>query len=88
MSAVIDTAALDKALDALLDPDLPRVTATETARLFGVNVTTVVHAINVGKLPAERVGEARKAYAWLIRPRDAVLIWGHKLRARETTTNT
>lgn len=86
MSAVISTADVDKALDVVLDPDAKRVTANETARIFGINVTTVIHAINVGKLPAERVGDQRRAFAWLIRPRDAALIWGHRLNSRETTT--
>lgn len=82
----MSTLTVDKALDALLDPDQPRVTAPRIAEIFGLHPTTVIHAIRVGKLAADVV-EARGGRAtYGIRPRDAALIWGYRLRDQNATT--
>ncbi len=76
----------EERLSELFAADARRMTATETAQVFGLSTGTVLHAIHNGKLPAEHVGTGnRRAAAWLIRPRDALFIWGHRLRE---TTNT
>lgn len=79
------TVVTEEQLSELFDATARRMTATETAELFGLTRGTVLHAIHTGKLKAEHIGSGnRKAAAWLIRPRDALFIWGHRLR--ETTT--
>ncbi|BBX35961.1 hypothetical protein MMAG44476_20069 [Mycolicibacterium mageritense DSM 44476 = CIP 104973] len=72
---------IDTQLDALFDVDAPRMTATETAQRFGVTRGAVLHAIRTGRLPAQRVGNGQRVTVWLVRPRDALLIWGHRLHA-------
>lgn len=48
---------------------------------FGVVHGTVVHAIKTGKLPATPVADALGVvHTYNIRPLDALLIWGHRLR--------
>lgn len=78
------TAVIDTQLEDLFRADAPRLTATDTAALFGVQRGTVLHAIRTGKLPAEHVGSGKRAAVWLIRPRDAMCIWGHRLRENTT----
>lgn len=79
-------ATLDKTLDELFDTDADPLSISGVARLFGVKPNTVLGAIHDGKLPARSVkSDTGRTSMWLIRPRDAVLIWGHRLRARETT---
>jgi len=85
MSAVFHDVPLDKRLDALFDIDAAPISIGEITRLFGVRHNTVLGAIHDGKLPAHRVTAATgRTSMWLVRPRDALLIWGHRLR-RETT---
>ncbi|MFV8275816.1 MerR family transcriptional regulator [Mycobacteroides abscessus] len=79
------SAITEERIGELFDAAHRRMTATEIAEVFGLAPGTVLHAVHTGKLPAEQVGTGqRRAAAWLIRPRDALFIWGHRLR--ETTT--
>lgn len=50
---------------------------------FGLRPTTVVHAIKNGKLPAEALESASgSTLTFLVRPEDALVIWGHRLTNR------
>ncbi len=83
------TVITEERLAELFDADARRMTATETAEVFGLTRGTVLHAIHTGKLRAEHVGTGRrKAAALLIRPRDALFIWGHRLPAAPDETAT
>lgn len=84
MSAVIDRSAteLDAALAAILGVDeLPEyVTTSWITKTFGAAPTTILYAIQRGKLPAERLKDADgKVVSYSVRPRDAFLLWGHRL---------
>lgn len=87
MSACITPRDFDEVLDEVLDADAERVSITAIAATFGIAAPTVLAAIRDGRLPAKRANSATgRTIMWLIRPRDAALIWGHRLRRRETTT--
>lgn len=83
MSTTVERPAeLDIALSSLLGgaqiPD--QVSSSWVARVFGVNVRSVHAAINAGKLPAQEVRSPEgKVIAFIIKPGDAMLIWGHRL---------
>lgn len=88
MSAVMDRSAteLDAALAAILGVDeLPEfVTTAWVTRTFGTSQTTILYAIQRGKLPAERLKDADgKTVAYSIRPRDAFMLWAHRLTKME-----
>lgn len=72
-------------VDALL-PGAPEwVSPQWVTDAFGLaDKNSVMHAIRTGKLPAERQRHGRRLL-WAIRPADALLIWGHRLRRAETT---
>ena len=76
MSALTDT------LDTLLPPDSPELASPEwVAQTFGLAAkATVIQAIRAGKLPALRVASPGGRANYAIRPHDAALIWGHRLR--------
>lgn len=56
-----------------------RVSLSWVSRVFGVTERNVLHAVQVGKLPSTR--EGARVY---VRPSDAALIWGHRLRRNDT----
>lgn len=76
---------LTQALAELLDipaADIPPLVGLSwIVDHFGVTGTSVQHAVKQGKLPAISVPNSHgKVLAWKVRPADALLIWGHKLR--------
>lgn len=88
MSAPV-TKDFDEVIDTVLDADAEMVSITAIAATFGVAAPTVLAAIRSGRLPAKRAKAATgRTVMWLVRPRDAALIWGHRLRrATAETTN-
>ena len=84
-----EVSQIDKQLDELFDVDAPPIGVSAVSRLFSIQSNTVLGAIHDGKLPAHRVQSATgRTSMWLIRPRDALLIWGHRLRRAHTETTT
>lgn len=81
-----DNTSIDAALDALLDPSAEPVTVPVISDTFRISETSVLHAIRTGKLPATEIrGRGmRKPVAYMVRTRDAALIWGHRLRRPAT----
>lgn len=77
-----ETASMDAALDALLDPSAALVTVPVISDIFHISETSVLHAIRTGKLPSVGVRGrgSRKPVAYMVRTRDAAIIWGHRLR--------
>lgn len=75
------TAALEAALGALIQCPVPeRVSTSWISKTFGITQRTVVSAIATGKLPAEEIQSLDgKVIAFIIKPGDAMLIWGHRL---------
>lgn len=79
------SAVLDKTLDEMFDADADPVSVAEIAATFGIKKNTVLSAIRKGTLPARRVkGLNGRVTLYLVRRRDALLIWGYRIR--ETTT--
>lgn len=74
--------SLTATLDELLPSDSPELATPEwVAQTFGLAAkATVIQAIRSGKLPALRVASPGRRGAYAIRPADAALIWGHRLR--------
>ncbi|BBX38549.1 hypothetical protein MMAGJ_78310 [Mycolicibacterium mageritense] len=71
---------IDTQLDALFDVDAPRMTATETAQRFGVTrAQSSMRFAQEGFQPS--AWATGRVTVWLVRPRDALLIWGHRLHA-------
>lgn len=72
----------DAVLAALLPEDCPEYAAVSwVAAVFGIRPSTVHNAIHKGRLPAIEVhGSTRAIVTYAIRPVDAALVWGHKLR--------
>lgn len=58
---------------------------TEVMSIFGVDRHVVENAINVGALPARRIGgnEFNERGGWLCSRRYAFSIWGHRLKGTE-----
>lgn len=82
MSDTIDVtrAAFRTALESLLNTDIPdRVTVAWVSQHFGISGTSVRHAIKVGKLPAQSVGGTARTTVYLVRPEDALMLWGNRL---------
>ncbi|MGV0624558.1 hypothetical protein [Mycolicibacter minnesotensis] len=53
------------------------------AEFFGVTHSTVIHAIHAERLPAEPITNSEgKVLGYNIRPRDALLLWGHRLHKK------
>lgn len=79
MSAV-DTPTVFEYLSALLPDDAPEVASVdEIAAIFGLARGTVFYAVKTGKVPTvPRAAVGGVAYG--IRPLDALLVWGHRLR--------
>jgi hypothetical protein len=75
---------LRAALAALVGCDIPeRAPSSWIAAQFGLRPTTVVHAIRAGKLPAESVESTNgSVLTFMVRPEDALVIWGHRLTNR------
>ncbi|MCB1258436.1 MAG: hypothetical protein KDB26_15100 [Microthrixaceae bacterium] len=61
--------------------ELPEIVGSDwCAETFGITTAAVGAAIRDGRLPAERLRSV-----WVIKPKDALLLWGHRLRrAKET----
>jgi hypothetical protein len=75
------TQALAELLDMPAEEIPPLVGLSWVVEHFGVTGTSVQHAVKQGKLPAISVPDSHgRVLAWKVRPADALLIWGHKLR--------
>lgn len=58
-------------------------TVAWTADFFEITHSTVNHAIKSGNLPATPIRDADdKVLGYNIRPKDALMIWGHRLYKR------
>ena len=61
----------------------PVATVRWIADFFKVTPNAVIHAIHAHRLPAEPIADAdNKVLGYNIRPRDALLLWGHRLHKR------
>ena len=85
------TETLHRALREALGVDVPEyVSARWVAETFGLDPTTVLHAIQTGKLPTRRTRVEGRVMKNAVRPGDALLVWGHRLftaPAAEKTVN-
>lgn len=67
----------------VLPPDTPdEVGVSYIAEMFGISRAAVIARINGGDLPARKIPGGGDAYTYIVRPTDAALIWGHKLRKK------
>lgn len=67
----------------LLPADAPdEVGVGYIADLFRVSRAAVVARIKNGDLPAKAIPGSGRSFTYSVRPSDAALIWGHKLRKR------
>lgn len=86
MTATIESprAELRNALAAVLGVDeLPEfATAAWICQSFGVADASVYGAIRSGKLPSVQVPSGGATFIYLVRPEDALVIWGHRLTNR------
>lgn len=72
-------------LELILGVEVPaQVTVSWVSENFHISQTSVQHAIRSGKLVPVSVGTGRgRTPAYLVRPEDALLIWGHRIVSRE-----
>jgi hypothetical protein len=61
----------------------PKATVRWIAAFFGITPNTVIHAIHDDRLPAEPITDSDgKTLGYDINPKDALLLWGHRLHKR------
>ncbi|MCP2628106.1 hypothetical protein NLB33_35235 [Mycolicibacterium smegmatis] len=71
----------------LLPADAPEeVGVGYISGLFDVSRAAVVARIKNGDLPARVIPGSGRSFTYAIRPSDAALIWGHKLRKQRKAT--
>lgn len=77
-------AALAGLLNLTIEDIPDEVGVSWIARAFGVTTNTVLHAVKVGKLPADAIPDlSGSVLTYRVRPADALLVWGHRLRTKE-----
>lgn len=74
-------------MDQLLPADTPdEVGVGYIAEIFGIATATVLHRIKTGALPAKPLPCGGGSITYIVRPADALLIWGHRLRRAQAST--
>lgn len=86
MPAIVEPprAELRATLEGFLGDGIPQdVTVPWICAAFGVTAKSVRYAIKTGKLPHRRVESMSGGTSlYLIRPEDAMLLWGYRLMPR------
>ncbi|WP_067974898.1 hypothetical protein [Mycolicibacter icosiumassiliensis] len=61
----------------------PVATVRWIGDFFRITPNAVIHAIHAGRLPAEPITDADgKVLGYNVKPKDALLLWGHRLHKR------